>query len=113
MRSLATKMLMQRTYLLIAAISVELFFANPAAAQEELAKAKNCLACHAAKSKLVGPSFQEIAAKYSQKKSAREILVKKIIKGGSGAWGPLPMPPNSHVNESEATRLVEWILAQN
>jgi cytochrome c len=81
-------------------------------AQADLAKAKNCMACHAINTKLVGPAFKDVAAKYAGQKDAEPKLVQKVIKGGSGVWGPVPMPPNPQVSEAEAHQLVKWILAQ-
>ena len=76
---------------------------------ETLARTKNCLACHAVDKKLVGPSFQNIAAKYQTKDA--EKLVAKVQKGGSGTWGPVPMPANMQVTQAEAQTLVTLILA--
>lgn len=77
----------------------------------DLAKSKNCLACHAVATKLVGPAYKDVAAKYASQKGAEEMLVRKVIKGGSGVWGPVAMPPNA-VSEAEAHTLVKWVLAQ-
>jgi cytochrome c len=78
----------------------------------DLAKAKNCLACHAVSSKLVGPAFKDVAAKYAGQKDAEDKLVQKVLKGGSGVWGAVPMPANTQVNEAEAHALVKWVLSQ-
>lgn len=76
-----------------------------------LARAKNCLACHALDAKIVGPAYTQVAAKYSSDPKAKERLAQKIMRGGSGVWGTVPMPPNSgHVTESEALSLAGWIL---
>jgi cytochrome c len=80
-----------------------------AAKANELAKAKNCFSCHAVDKKLVGPAYKDIAAKYTGNKEATAALTKKVIAGGGGVWGPIPMPPNP-VKEDEAKLLVEWIL---
>ena len=84
--------------------------ATPAMAQMELAQAKNCLACHAVDKKLVGPAYKDVAAKYAGQKDAVDKLAAKVMKGGSGVWGPVPMPANPQVNEAEAKKLVAWIL---
>jgi cytochrome c len=81
-------------------------------AQADLAKAKNCLACHAVSTKLVGPAYKDVAAKYAGQKGVEDKLVQKVMKGGSGVWGPVPMPANPQVNEAEARSLVKWVLAQ-
>lgn len=83
----------------------------PAFADEALAKAKNCLACHAVATKLVGPSYQDVAKKYAGQKDAAAKLEAKVIKGGSGVWGAIPMPANPQVNEADAKKLVAWILS--
>jgi cytochrome c len=81
-----------------------------AAKANDLAKAKNCYACHALDKKLVGPAFKDVAAKYKGNKEAQATLAKKVVAGGGGVWGPIPMPPNP-VKEDEAKMLVEWILS--
>jgi len=83
----------------------------PAHANPDLAKAKNCMACHAAATRLVGPSFKDIAAKYKGQKDAEALLATKVLKGGAGVWGPIPMPANPQVSDAEAKTLVKWILA--
>ncbi len=69
------------------------------------------MACHAADKKLVGPSYKAVADKYAGDKAAVDMLATKIVKGGSGAWGPVPMPANPQVSEAEAKKLAAWILA--
>jgi cytochrome c len=81
-------------------------------ASMELAKSKNCLACHAVDQKLVGPSYKEVAAKYKGDASAVGKMATKIQKGGAGSFGPVPMPPHPNVNDAEAQTLAKWILAQ-
>jgi cytochrome c len=85
---------------------------NAAMANADLAKAKNCLACHAVANKVVGPSFKDVAAKYAGQKDAEDKLTQKVLKGGSGAWGPVPMPANAQVTEAEARTLVKWVMTQ-
>jgi cytochrome c len=85
---------------------------SSAFAQADLAKSKNCMACHAIGSKLVGPAYKDVAAKYAGQKDAEDKLVAKVMKGGSGVWGPVPMPANPQVSEAEAHTLVKWVLAQ-
>jgi cytochrome c len=87
-----------------------LCLANPAMASKELAQAKNCLACHSVDNKVVGPGFKEVAAKYAGNKAAAATLATKIIAGGSGVWGAIPMPANPQVKEAEAKQLAAWIL---
>ena len=85
---------------------------GPVFAQAELAKQKNCLACHATDKKLVGPSYKDVAAKYKGDKDAATKLAKKIREGGVGTWGQVPMPANPQVNEQEAASLAKWVLSQ-
>jgi cytochrome c len=83
-----------------------------AMADLKLATEKNCMACHAVDKKLVGPSYKDVAAKYAGQKDAADKLAAKIMKGGSGVWGAIPMPANAQVNAAEAKTLATWILAQ-
>lgn len=78
---------------------------------ENLAKAKNCLACHAIDRKLVGPSYTEVAEKRAGEGDAVAVLAEKIQKGGSGVYGAVPMPPNPQVNAEEAAQLAQWVLS--
>jgi cytochrome c len=80
-------------------------------ANADLAQKKNCMACHAMEKKLVGPSFKDVAAKYAKDKDAVAKLSEKIIKGGSGVWGPVPMPANAQVSEAEAKQLSTWVMS--
>lgn len=100
---------MKRTLITLA---LALGAAAPAMADLALAKAKNCMACHAVDKKLVGPSFKDVAAKYANQKDANDKLAAKIVKGGSGVWGPLPMPANATVSEADAKALAAWVLSQ-
>ena len=84
---------------------------SSAFAQADLAKSKNCMACHAVGSKLVGPAYKDVAAKYAKDKDAVAKLSDKIVKGGTGVWGQIPMPANA-VTPDEAKTLVTWVLAQ-
>ncbi|MDP3819851.1 MAG: c-type cytochrome [Burkholderiales bacterium] len=82
----------------------------PAFANADLAQKKNCMACHAVDKKVVGPGYKEVAAKYAGQKDAVDKLAQKVIKGGAGVWGPVPMPANAQVSEAEAKQLVQWIM---
>src|SRR3954447_12617120 len=99
---------MKRVVFALAAAAV---MASPVFAQLELAQAKNCLACHAVDKKVVGPAYKDVAAKYAGDKTAVDKLAQKIMKGGSGVWGPVPMPANTQVNEAEAKKLAAWVLS--
>lgn len=85
--------------------------ASVALANADLAKAKNCTACHAVDKKMIGPSYREVAAKYAGDKDAVERLTKKVREGGAGVWGQIPMPPNPQVTDAEAETLVKWVLS--
>lgn len=82
----------------------------PALADEALAKANNCMACHAVDKKLVGPSYKDVAKKYAGQADAADKLAAKIIKGGSGVWGAIPMPANAKVSEADSKKLATWVL---
>ncbi len=84
----------------------------PAMADLALATSKNCMACHAIDKKVVGPAYKDVAAKYAGQKDAVDKLANKIMKGGAGVWGPVPMPANTQVNAAEAKKLAAWVLTQ-
>ncbi len=97
--------------LVSAAVILGVLSVAPAMASEDLAKAKNCMACHAVERKLVGPSYQEVAEKRAAEEGAVATLAAKIQKGGAGVYGPVPMPPNPLVSDAEAIQLAEWVLS--
>lgn len=99
-----------RTLPLLVALGFTLA-SGAAIANADLAKAKNCLACHAQDKKLVGPAYKDIAAKYASDKDAANRLAKKIRDGGVGIWGQVPMPANPQVSEAEAQTLAKWVLS--
>jgi cytochrome c len=103
---------MMKRSLMVGMLLASAFASQAAMANPDLAKAKNCMACHAVANKLVGPAFKDVAAKYAGQKDAEDKLVQKVIKGGSGSWGAIPMPANPQVNEADARTLVKWVLAQ-
>jgi len=84
--------------------------AMPVLADPALAASKNCMACHAVDKKLVGPAYKDVAKKYAGQAGAADKLAAKIMKGGSGVWGAIPMPANPQVNEAEAKKLAAWVL---
>ena len=81
---------------------------TPAMADEAMMKAKGCVACHKIDGKLIGPSYKEVAAKYTA--ADVDKLAEKVQKGGKGVWGAIPMTPNK-VTPEEAKQLVTWILS--
>jgi len=105
-------MFMLRRKFIISLFSVTVLFASqPLMADEALAKSKNCLACHGVANKIVGPAFKDVAAKYKGDGGAIAALTSKVLKGGGGVWGGIPMPPNATTSEAEAETLVKWILS--
>lgn len=102
---------MKRIFVAIAALATGFAVSTPALADMALATTKNCMACHAVDKKLVGPSYKDIATKYAGQADAADKLANKVVKGGSGAWGPVPMPANAQINDADAKKLVAWILA--
>jgi cytochrome c len=94
----------------LSALALALLIAPTAQASEELAKKYNCLACHQTDKKLVGPSYQEVAAKYKGQADAPDKLAAKVKAGGVGVWGQVPMPPNPTVPDADLKALVTWVL---
>ncbi len=72
-----------------------------------------CFNCHVANDKLIGPSFQSIAAKYPYSAAVEDALSKKIISGSLGTWGNIPMPPHPEVEVAQAKEIARWILKSN
>jgi cytochrome c len=98
---------MKRALIVLASV---LTVAAPAMADEALAKAKNCMACHAVDKKIVGPAYKDVAKKHGNDASKAGALADKIMKGGSGVYGAVPMPANPQVSKEEATKLATWVL---
>jgi cytochrome c len=82
----------------------------PAAANLQLAQKNNCMACHAVDKKVLGPAYQDVAKKYAGQKDAVAALTASIQKGGSGKWGPVPMPAQPTLSEADAKALATWIV---
>ncbi|MDR2206594.1 MAG: cytochrome C [Flavobacteriaceae bacterium] len=74
-----------------------------------LIKGMDCLTCHTEDTKLVGPAYREVAAKYSE--ADLDLLAKKIIDGGQGVWGEIPMAPHAGLSEDNAKLMVKYILS--
>lgn len=85
--------------------------AMDAAAAKALAQKNACLACHAVDKKLVGPSYKDVAAKHKDDTGALEKVAARIKSGGSGMYGPVPMPPQANLKDDELKMLAAWILA--
>ncbi len=75
-----------------------------------VAKQNACMGCHAVDKKVVGPGFQAVAKKYANDPGAIVFLKNKIIKGGSGSWGVVPMPANVKLSDPDVSLLTSWIL---
>lgn len=71
----------------------------------------DCNACHSVDNKIVGPSFKDIAKKYKGDKTAVAKLSDKIIKGGAGTWGEIPMAPHPQISTADAGEMVKYILS--
>jgi cytochrome c len=102
---------MHKRTVLAAALTAGLLAAPVAQADLAMAKKYNCTACHAVDKKVVGPAYQDVAKKYKGQAGAEAKLIEKVKKGGSGVWGPVPMPPNAAVPDGDVKKLVEWILS--
>ncbi len=101
-----------KAFLIMVVTASALMMAGQASANEALAKKSGCLACHGVDKKVLGPGFKDIAAKYKGDASAEGKLVTKVKAGGSGVWGPIPMPANSpQVKDADIQTIVKWILS--
>jgi len=94
----------------VCAGALALTLSSTAMANEKLAQSSGCMTCHTIDKKLLGPSYNEVAAKYRADKGAEAALIKKVKAGGQGVWGTTPMPPNAHVKDEDVKTLVVWIL---
>ena len=83
----------------------------PALANLALAQKNACMACHAVDKKLVGPSYQDVAKKYAGQKDAAALVAESIRKGGSGKWGPVPMPAQAALSDADVKTLAAWVLS--
>ncbi|MBT9457960.1 MAG: c-type cytochrome [Burkholderiaceae bacterium] len=83
----------------------------PAQANLALAQKNACMACHAVDKKLVGPAYADVAKKYAGQADAVAKLSDSIKKGGSGKWGPVPMPAQAALSDADAKTLAGWVLA--
>ncbi len=101
---------MRARLFLVAAVVV--MHASSVFASAELAREKVCMGCHAVDRKLIGPSFKDIAARYAGQPDAVARMSERIIKGGSGAWGVVPMPANPRMSPEDARTLAAWVLGQ-
>lgn len=96
-----------RTGLLLAVAGLSL----PVQANEELAGKSGCLGCHAVATKLVGPAYRDVAAKYAGQADAQAVLMQSIRNGSVGKWGELPMPAHPKLSDADLKKLANWILS--
>jgi cytochrome c len=86
-------------------------FALDAVAAKALASKSACLACHAVDKKLVGPAYKDVAAKHQGQAGAVDKVAARIKSGGTGIYGPVPMPPQTSLKDDELKLLATWVLA--
>lgn len=102
---------MMNKTLLALALAAAIVATTPAHASQTLAQKSGCMACHSVDKKVLGPAYKDVAAKYKGQKDAEAKLVEKVKKGGSGVWGPIPMPANSPaVPDEDIAAIVKWVL---
>lgn len=77
---------------------------------DQIIETLDCSGCHSVNERMIGPSYKEIAGKYTEKDT--ELLASKIIEGGSGVWGSVPMAAHPQVSKEDAKKMVEYILSQ-
>lgn len=85
-----------------------------AADETALAQKSGCMACHQVAAKVVGPAYKDVAKKYAGDAGAVDKLTKKVIAGGVGAWGQVPMPPkggNAATSDADIKKIVAWVLS--
>jgi cytochrome c len=95
----------------LARVAVPAQAAIDAARAQSLANQNACLGCHAVDRKLVGPSYQDVAAKYKGDAGAQAKLIKKVREGGMGVWGQIPMPANPKISDADLKTVIDWVLA--
>jgi cytochrome c len=101
-----------KALMMAVAAAGSLLLAGQAAADQALAQKSGCMACHSVDKKVLGPAYKDVAAKYKGQKDAEAKLIDKVKKGGSGVWGPIPMPANSpQVKDEDIKTIVKWVLA--
>jgi cytochrome c len=71
----------------------------------------DCFACHKQNEKLIGPSYADIARKYKPTEANVNLIAQKIIKGGSGVWGQVPMAPHSSIPLADTRKIARYILS--
>jgi cytochrome c len=94
----------------LAAALAALLVPSATLASPELARSKNCVACHHAERRMIGPPYKDIAARYANDSTAVRTLSERILAGSGGNWGQMPMPAQSALSQDEVEALVRWIL---
>lgn len=84
---------------------------DPIAAGEQLVKASDCKTCHAADQKIIGPSHMDVAKKYDFTEANVKLLAAKIINGGSGVWGDIPMTAHVGLSQADAEKMARYVLS--
>lgn len=82
-----------------------------AQANEALANKSGCTGCHAVATKLVGPAYKDVAAKYAGQADAQAMLMQSIRNGSVGKWGELPMPAHPKISDADLKKLAAWVLS--
>jgi cytochrome c len=86
----------------------------PASASAALSQKAGCSVCHQLDKKGLGPSYQQIAARYRGDANAAALMAQRVRQGSSGVWGKVPMQPvpTGKISDADLKSLVDWILAQ-
>ena len=75
-----------------------------------LVAGSDCLTCHKTSEKNIGPAYKDVAAKYENTEENVKMLAEKVIKGGSGVWGAVPMTPHPQISQEDAEAMVKYVL---
>ena len=102
--------MIKTTPLIVASLAL-FSFTSWAATPDEMENKAGCLACHSKDKKIVGPAYKDVAAKYKGQDVTAKLM-EKVRKGGSGVYGPIPMPPNpsSKISDADLKVVIESIL---
>ena len=84
---------------------------TPSAAGAQLIAKSDCSTCHKEQEKLIGPAFADVAKKYTSSEAVIDTLANKIVKGGSGNWGTVPMSPHPAISIDDAKTMAQYILS--
>ena len=76
-------------------------------------ESNHCISCHQPERKVVGPAFRDIGRRHAGQPDAGKQLAESILRGGNGNWGPVPMPPQPHVNDHDLKIIIDWSLQQH